>query len=177
RSAQAAKETAAKIESAIGKTALGVEISDKVGKVLNDILSKARSVDELAAEVASASREQSQGIVQINTAVGQMDKITQSNAANAEESAGAAEELNAQAAALKTVVAELLELVGGSGEQMNKVPAAPEVSNSPKPPVKAVKKVAAPAPRSDTTIPMPVGTSNGKHSRNSIPMDGDFSDF
>jgi methyl-accepting chemotaxis protein len=60
-------------------------------------VTKARQVDELVAEVAGASREQTQGITQINTAVGQMDKVTQSNAANAEESAAAAEELNAQA--------------------------------------------------------------------------------
>ena len=62
RSAQAAKETAAKIEGAIGKTAQGVEISAKVAQALNDIVAKVRQVDELVAEVASASREQTQGI-------------------------------------------------------------------------------------------------------------------
>jgi len=81
RSAQAAKETAAKIEGAISKTGQGVGISKKVAETLNEIVTKARQVDELAAEVASASREQTQGITQINAAVGQMDKVTQSNAA------------------------------------------------------------------------------------------------
>jgi methyl-accepting chemotaxis protein len=113
RSAQAAKETAAKIESAIGRSAQGVDISGKVGQTLNDIAVKARQVDELAAEVATASSEQTQGIGQINTAVGQMDKVTQSNAASAEESAAAAEELNAQAQVMKQSVSELLQLVGG----------------------------------------------------------------
>jgi methyl-accepting chemotaxis protein len=113
RSAQAAKETAAKIEGAIGKTAMGVEINGKVAQALNDIVAKARQVDELAAEVANASREQTQGITQINTAVGQMDKVIQSNAANAEESAAAAEELNAQAYAMNDSVRELVNLVGG----------------------------------------------------------------
>jgi septal ring factor EnvC (AmiA/AmiB activator) len=70
-------------------------------------------VDELAAEVASASQEQTQGITQVNLAVSEMDKVTQSNAANAEESASAAEELNAQADALKDAVSELLALVDG----------------------------------------------------------------
>jgi hypothetical protein len=70
-------------------------------------------VDELVAAVASASREQTQGISQINTAVSEMDKVTQSIAASAEESAAAAEELNAQAGTMKHSVAELLELVGG----------------------------------------------------------------
>jgi methyl-accepting chemotaxis protein len=113
RSAQAAKETAAKIEGAIGKTAQGVEISGKVASALNDIVSKARQVDELVAEVANASREQTQGISQINIAVSQMDKVTQSNAANAEESAAAAEELNAQAESMKDSVNRLLRLVDG----------------------------------------------------------------
>jgi len=93
RSAQAAKETAAKIEGAIQKTAQGVHLSGKVAQSLNEIVGKTRQVDELASEVANASREQTQGIMQINTAVAEMDKVTQSNAANAEESAAAAEEL------------------------------------------------------------------------------------
>jgi len=114
RSAQAAKETAAKIEGSIGKTAQGVEISTKVAAALNEIVTKARQVDELVAEVASASREQTQGITQINTAVSQVDKVTQANAANAEESAAAAEELNGQAELMKQTVRDLTRLVGAS---------------------------------------------------------------
>jgi methyl-accepting chemotaxis protein len=125
RSAQAAKETSAKIEGAIAKSGQGVAISAKVAKALDDILSRARQVDELAAEVASASREQSQGINQVNLAVGQMDKVTQSNAANAEESAAAAEELNAQAESMKHSVKELMKLVGGQN--------APETQRAPAP--------------------------------------------
>jgi methyl-accepting chemotaxis protein len=113
RSAQAARETAVKIEGAIAKTGQGVEISSKVGQALNDIVAKVRQVDELVAEVAGASREQTQGITQINAAVGEMDKVTQSNASSAEESASAAEELNAQAAHMKQSVSELLKLIGG----------------------------------------------------------------
>jgi len=113
RCAQAAKETAGKIEGAIVKTGQGVEISSKVAEALNEIAAKVRRVDELVTEVASASREQTQGITQINSAVGQMDKVTQGNAATAEESAAAAEELNAQAETMKQSVTELLHLVGG----------------------------------------------------------------
>lgn len=113
RSAQAAKETSAKIEGAIGNTAQGVEISAKVARALEEIVSRVRLMDELISEVACASREQNQGISQVNSAVTQMDKVTQSNAANAEQSASAAEELNAQAEAMKASVAELLQLMGG----------------------------------------------------------------
>jgi len=115
RCAQAAKETAGKIEGAIVKTGQGVDISGKVAAALNEIVKKVRQVDDLVTEVAGASREQTEGITQINLAVGQMDKVTQSNAANAEESAAAAEELNSQAEVMKQSVAELLQLVGGNG--------------------------------------------------------------
>ena len=112
RSAQAAKETAAKIEDAINNTARGVQITNKVSEALNEIVNKSRQVDELAAEVAGTSREQTQGITQINAAVANMDKVTQNNAASAEESAAAAMELNGQAKAMKAAVENLLRLVG-----------------------------------------------------------------
>jgi methyl-accepting chemotaxis protein len=113
RSAQAARETAAKIEGAISKTTQGVELSGKVSAALNDIVTKARQVNDLAAEVAGASREQAQGFVQIKKAVTQMDSVTQGNAASAEKSADAAQELNSQADMLKEAVGELSQLVGG----------------------------------------------------------------
>jgi methyl-accepting chemotaxis protein len=115
RSAQAAKETTERIEAVLAKTDQGVDLSAKVVEALEDIVVKARKVDELAAGVANASREQNQDITQINLAVGQMDQVTQSNAASAEESASAAEELNAQAESMTESVVELLKLVG---EQM-----------------------------------------------------------
>jgi hypothetical protein len=71
-------------------------------------------VAELVAEVASASDEQARGIEQVNTAVAQMDQVTQSNAANAEESASASEELSAQAHDLTDVVEALAAIVGGT---------------------------------------------------------------
>jgi methyl-accepting chemotaxis protein len=186
RSAQAAKETTSKIEGAISKTAQGVQISGKVAEALNEIVAKARQVDELVAEVSSASREQTQGITQVNTAVGQMDKVTQSNAASAEESAAAAEELNAQAYAMKDSVSQLLKLVGGGGiaqhEKAAETPAKSKLKNAAArktlpvatngnghrhqngEPTAAVNRAAAP-----TTITA--------QQRNQIPMDGDFKDF
>ncbi len=113
RCAQSAKETTDKIEGALTKTTQGVQFSAKVAQGLQEIVAKIRQVDELAAEVASASDEQTKGISQVTTAITQMDKITQSNAAQAEETASAAEELNAQAAALKEAVAQLRKLIGG----------------------------------------------------------------
>jgi len=114
RCATAAKETGAKIESAIDSTSRGVRISGKVATALNEIVAKARHVDELVAKVASASQEQTHGLTQISTAVNQMDQVTQGNAASAEESAAAAQELNGQAELMRNSVNALTELVDGN---------------------------------------------------------------
>ncbi|PTY07849.1 chemotaxis protein [Opitutaceae bacterium EW11] len=114
RSAHSARETAEKIEASVQKSAYGVEICAKVAVSLTDIVNRARQVDTLVAEIATASKEQTQGIDQVNIAVSQMDKVTQSNAAGAEESASAAESLNSQAKALDHGVAELRSFVDGT---------------------------------------------------------------
>lgn len=113
RSAQAAKETSGKIETAINNSNHGVEISAKVAQALQTIVSHVHQIDSLVAEVASASREQSQGLAQINAAVSQMDSITQKNAADAEESAAASEELNAQAETLNGATLDLVKMING----------------------------------------------------------------
>ena len=109
----AAKETADKIEAAIASSRKGSLSCAKVGESLTQIADKVSSTDSLVGEIATAAREQAQGIEQINTAITQMDQVTQSNSASAEESASAAEELDAQAASLKDMVGKLRELVGG----------------------------------------------------------------
>jgi methyl-accepting chemotaxis protein len=113
RAAQAARETAGKIEGAITKTSQGVQISTKVSESLAEIVEKVREVDELVAEVSTASHEQSLGVKQIATAVNQMDQVVQSNAAGAEESASASEELTAQSMTLQQIVDELHALING----------------------------------------------------------------
>jgi methyl-accepting chemotaxis protein len=116
RSAQASRETADKIAGAIVKTAQGVQISDQVTRRLAEIVEKVRRVDALISEVAAASREQNEGVRQINVSIGQMDKIVHANAAGAEESAAAAEELNSQALSLNGVIVNLSRLVGVSAK-------------------------------------------------------------
>ena len=179
RCAQAAKETAGKIEDAVQKSARGAEISAKVAKSLEEIVGKARQVDEMAGEVATASQEQSQGIAQVNTAVTQMDKVTQSNAANAEESASAAEELNAQALAMREAVAELLLMVDGASAvqaRSHQPTTAQRVSHNghrPAPLARSIKLGQAP-PTPRATMPdltAAGGRKNGHH-----PPEGEFHD-
>jgi methyl-accepting chemotaxis protein len=111
RSAESAKETSGKIEGAIRNSDRGVAISGKVAESLGTIVDKARQMNALVTEIASASAEQDKGIGQLTTAVQQMDKVTQSNASNAEETASASEELNAHAELLKETVVDLVALV------------------------------------------------------------------
>jgi methyl-accepting chemotaxis protein len=128
RAAQSARETATSIEDAVSKSEHGVRISEKVSLSLNGILEKARQVDVLVAEIATASNEQRQGITQVNTAVTQMNQVTQSNAASAEETAAAAGELNTQSIALKQAVAELQELIAGTSADTRRPVEAIEVA-------------------------------------------------
>jgi len=189
RCAQAAKETASKIEDAVQKSAVGADISAKVAKSLEEIVGKARQVDEMAGEVAAASQEQSQGISQVNIAVTQMDKVTQSNAANAEESAAAAEELTAQAESLKDAVSELLRLVDGQGRQAaasaslagasHKGGAKGSFAKQHKPAVTAAHGNG----KGHTTVitgsrqPAPEPAMATANRRSEIPLEGDFKDF
>ncbi len=113
RSAEAAKNTSALIEESVNNAKNGVVISAEVATTLEQITTSATKVNSLISEIAAASGEQATGINQVNQAVGQMDQVTQSNAANAEETAAASEELSSQAEQLNTVVAELTSLVTG----------------------------------------------------------------
>ena len=113
RSADSARETAEKIQEAMTKSDEGVRISEKVAQSLGVIVAKAREVDQLVVEIATASVEQHQGIAQVNTFVGEVDRVTQSNAGGAEEAAAAAEELSAQAVLMRENIRELATLVTG----------------------------------------------------------------
>ncbi|MES2307508.1 MAG: methyl-accepting chemotaxis protein [Verrucomicrobiota bacterium] len=113
RSAMASRETSEKIEGAIRKAQHGGELTLKVAESLEMIVDKSKAVDHLIGEITSASDEQNRGVTQINMAVGQMDKVTQSSAASAEETAAAAEQLSSQAVTLRGLISDLNEIVGG----------------------------------------------------------------
>jgi len=106
RSAEAAKNTANMIEESVKNADGGVKITEEVAKSLGQIVDRTQKVGDLIAEIAAASNEQALGIEQVNTAVAQMNQVTQSNAANSEESASASEELSSQAAELANMVNE-----------------------------------------------------------------------
>ena len=113
RAADAAKETSALIETSVDHANRGVQITAQTRAAFEETAENTKLVSTQVDFIASAAREQAQGITEINKAVGQLDQTTQVSAATAEESASAAEELSAQANQLSSVVATLHALVTG----------------------------------------------------------------
>ena len=117
RSAKAAKETTEMIEDSIKRTDAGTSIAENTSKALGEIQDGATKVADLISEIAAASKEQAQGIGQINNGLGQVDQVTQQNTASAEEMASAGEELSSQSLQLKQMLAkfQLRKSAGGMG--------------------------------------------------------------
>jgi methyl-accepting chemotaxis protein len=148
RSAEAARETAERIEAAIESSRQGAASCDRMGSSLDEIAERATAADKLVAEIATAAQEQSQGIRQIGTAIAQLDQVTQENAARAGEGATAAADLSGEAAAVRAHVDRLRALV---------VPARPATdmlrpAAFPTPPRRLP---APPTPTPPRRIPMP----------------------
>ena len=105
RSAKAAKETAEMIEGSIKKTEVGTRIAEETSRALEGIVAGSAKVTDLISEIASASKEQAQGIEQINEGLGQVDQVTQQNSASSEELAAASEEMSSQSEVVRQMLA------------------------------------------------------------------------
>ena len=112
RSAVAAKDTAALIEASIAGAKDGSIKVDQVAETIRAITGQMAEVKALVDEVNLGSQEQARGIAQIGKAIIQMEQVTQKTAATAEESAAAAEQLNAQSETRKEIVERLTSMVG-----------------------------------------------------------------
>jgi methyl-accepting chemotaxis protein len=115
RSAEASKTTQSLVTEIIQKIEGGSSLVTETDDRYRQVALCVRKIAELNSQISSASDEQAQGIAQVSTAVHEMDKVTQQNAANAEESASASEELNAQASRLNNIVNRLVSLIGATG--------------------------------------------------------------
>jgi methyl-accepting chemotaxis protein len=113
RSAESARETTARIQACIHNSVEGEKLSGEVFGILKDVVGKSTSVDEMLNAVSETSVIQSQGVDETSRAVNEIDRVTQANAAGAEEGAAAAEELSAQAMCLKEVAQEIAHVVHG----------------------------------------------------------------
>ncbi len=114
RAAQSARDTSGLIQTSVEQSKRGTEIVGQAARAIDQILEIAQGVSEEAQEVNTASGEQCEGINQINLAVASMDKVTQTVAANAEESAASSQELLNQTTVLEQVVEQLVALAGES---------------------------------------------------------------
>ncbi len=149
RSAEAARDTSEMIDKSIKRSNNGVEIAGEVVVSLQEISDRVKKVDELIDEIVLGSEEQAKGIEQISAAVNNMDKITQRNAASAEESAAASEELSAQAEELKDMVFDLIALVGANSKVREK---APERPSPQKPSLQKSAKAEVESVRRDNSV-------------------------
>jgi methyl-accepting chemotaxis protein len=112
RAAEAARNTSGLIEGTVRKIQTGGEIAGATHKAFGEVTTHADRVGGLIAEIAVTSGEQALRIEQANNAVTGTDRLSQNNAASAEESSSAAEEMNAQAEKIRLFVNELMLLVG-----------------------------------------------------------------
>jgi methyl-accepting chemotaxis protein len=104
RSAQAAREIKGLIEDSMAKVANGSELADTAGQTMDNIVASVRHVTEIMNEITVASRRQSTGIDEVNSAITEMDDLTQRNAALVEQSTAAAQSMHDQALDLLRVV-------------------------------------------------------------------------
>ncbi|SIR41351.1 methyl-accepting chemotaxis protein [Janthinobacterium sp. TND4EL3] len=115
RSASAAKEIKTLIGASVEQVNAGSMLVAQAGSTMNDIVDSVQRVSDIITEITAASSEQSVGIDEINRAIGQMDAVTQQNAALVEESAAAAESMQHQAHKLAQVVSVFKLNAGQAG--------------------------------------------------------------
>ncbi|MGF1645069.1 MAG: Cache 3/Cache 2 fusion domain-containing protein [Thiotrichales bacterium] len=106
-SAAAAEEIKRLISNSVDKVNEGYALVENTGTAMQEIVDAVKNVTDIMGEITAASADQSEGILQVNSAVGQMDQVTQQNAALVEQAAAAAESLSDQAKALVTAVSTL----------------------------------------------------------------------
>jgi methyl-accepting chemotaxis protein len=105
RSAEAAKEIKNLIGTSVEKVESGARLVADAGSTMRDIVESVQRVTAVIGEITGAATEQSSGIAQVNQAIGNLDQMTQQNAALVEESAAAAQSLREQADRMKEAVA------------------------------------------------------------------------
>lgn len=177
RSAAAARETADKIDAAIANSRRGAECTAQVGRALEQITDKVTATDSLVGEIASAASEQAQGIGQVGIAVNQMEQIAQSNSISSEESAAAAEQLDAQAEMMKGLVGRLRALISGGSASASTASDAAGAGGSARY-SRPIKPTVPSAVAHNRPAPAPAAISGARmHALGNIPMpeprDGD----
>ncbi len=174
RSAGAAKEITGIIEASIDQVKAGTEVANKTKESFTEILNGIKKTSDLIGEIAISAKEQAEGMNQIATAMGSVDQITQQNASASEETAAAAEELNAQALSMLDNVSELALLAGFDMGKENRAPKSVKRISSPSMPPKRLSM------SSNTKKPMnkPSMTTSRRNNEDVFPLDeSDLKEF
>lgn len=131
RSAEAAKEIKGLISSSVERVEDGSRLVSQAGRTMTEIVGSVRRVSDIISEITASSAEQSANIGQISQAVGQLDQMTQQNAALVEESTAASESLRDQAHHLTHAVRQFKLQEGGTPAAATLAPIAPIAPTSP----------------------------------------------
>ncbi|EDY84157.1 Methyl-accepting chemotaxis protein signaling domain [Verrucomicrobiia bacterium DG1235] len=142
RAAASSQETATLIDNSVKHIDTSMDLTHRCSEDFSRIQDTSRDVRALVESVVKSSTEQAQGITQINLSVSQMDTIVQENAAGAEESASASNEMRFLAQSLETQVASLLTFAGLDKSSSKKQ--RPPIQTSTRP-----NRSATPAPKAD----------------------------
>ena len=185
RSAEAAQNTSQLIEKSQENAGNGVSVAEEVARQLESIQESSKKVTTLIGEISAASKEQAQGLDQVNTAVSEMDKVVQQNAADSEESASAAEELSSQASEMERMVADLKQMVGGVSQDAKSDGRRALSASGPQARRDHSSAASAPGPnrqnapgRSAGKLQPPKGQSAHQRPDQVLPLDDDeFKDF
>ncbi|UQZ90873.1 hypothetical protein C4J81_17315 [Deltaproteobacteria bacterium Smac51] len=172
RSAEAARNTAQLITSTINNIHAGSELVAKTAENFKSMESNSSKIAALLQEVANASNDQAQGLAQINTAVHEMDRATQTNAELAKSSTRSVDHLNLEAARLIDAIDDLSALIYGQGQQQG----FQNRAALPKPAKALPKSTGKTVGGAKAKVKALPPSSSAAKSDASFPMD-DFSDF
>ncbi|MGO7535907.1 methyl-accepting chemotaxis protein [Rhizobium leguminosarum] len=182
RSAKAAKEIKALISTSGSHVQTGVSLVGETGKALDSIVQEVQEINQHVHAIAEASREQSIGLQEINTAVNTMDQGTQQNAAMVEESTAASHNLATEASALNNLLGQFrLTGTGGFTTSAPIAAAAPRTAARPAAraaPIRVAREgTARPAASPARALGQKIANAFGAGSSTSPSQDPDWTEF
>ncbi len=169
RSAGAAKEIKELIVTSVDTVEEGSKLVDDAGSTMKDIVDAIGQVTSIMTEISAASAEQRSGIEQVNTAITQIDEVTQQNAALVEEAAAAAESTEEQARSLVNSVS-LFKLSGDSSYR-------PPLASPVKSPVATSEEIRSPAAAKPEAKPLKKEASKPVAQKAKPSQDDDWEEF
>ena len=167
RAAEAARNTAALIEESVAKTETGVKLNDGVRRRLEEIRTGVERASTMMANIADGAREQEQELQEVTGAISQIAQLTQRVAANAEESASAAAELQAQAGEMHDMASQFT--VSGRAARSGARAADPDAAGRQRPHRRGARR--SRRPHSTRPMSSPSMTTTPRSSRSSEPGD------